>query len=219
MTSTSPWADDLHLALEPQLDDLRSPAGRVPATGFGHHVVHRRENLLRDLVETQRRRIPGDVGRRAHQRLAKSPHQFAAERAAVALGSVRESQRDAYAHGPVFCDHVGGEVLGSRIDDGHGRVVHLHEVDCHRGDFTHIFRDHVEVRGQHYQGLCPRPVLYCENFLHGLFVAGVAAYAPDRVGGVEYDSAVAQHGHGLVDYLPDVHHKLSLSNNLPRFLQ
>ena len=79
------------------------------------------------------------------------------------------------------------------IDDRHRLVIDLHELHGHGRDLPHVLRDHVQVGGQEDQRLGLAPPLDGEDLRDGFGVRGVAAQAPDGVGGIQ-DGAAGPEG-------------------------
>ena len=151
-------------------------------------------DLLRDFAEAGGRRLAGDVRGCGHDRPAELERKVAAE----------IEQRDAHAHGTVLRDGVPGEVptvaglpfhagLRVRINDRHRLVIDLHEVHRHGRNLPHVFRDHIQVGGEEDQRLGLAPPLDGIDLRHGFGVRGVAAQAPDGVGGIQ-DRAAGPEG-------------------------
>ena len=138
--------------------------------------------------------LNGDVRGCGHDRPAELERKVAAE----------IEQRDAHAHGTVLRDGVPGEVptvaglpfhagLRVRINDRHRLVIDLHEVHRHGRNLPHVFRDHIQVGGEEDQRLGLAPPLDGIDLRHGFGVRGVAAQAPDGVGGIQ-DRAAGPEG-------------------------
>lgn len=102
-----------------------------------------------------------------------------------------------YAYAAVVGEEVGGETAAVVVDDGEGRVGAVDELPRNVGDVLHMLFEASLGINEADEGLGVHALLYLIDAAHGFGIAGVAAEAPDGIGGVEDDSSFFHYAHGF----------------------
>ena len=156
--------------------------GLVLLTAREAHVVHAVEQLLADVAIVLRGRLATDVGARGDEGFLETIAQLVRERLL----------RDAQGYRTIGGYEVWREIHRSVEDDGgwfHGQVE---QVPCHRRHVADVALEARVAVDKADEGLGVVTVLNLVNFCHGFGVGGVAADAPNRVGGVKNHAAIPQ---------------------------
>lgn len=165
-------------------------AGSVALAGEAD-VIDGILNLVGDVGEGLGRGLTADVGRGGDDSLLEAVAELLRER----LGG------DAESYTTVLCQEIGSEIDSLVENDCSGLGSKVDDVPRHIGDVADIALQASRTIDQADEGFAVLALFDFKDLLDGLGVGGIAANAPDGVGGVQNGAALSQHFDGRADIL------------------
>ncbi len=181
-------SDDLYFAAHAEFDDGGGGGGGAVVAAVVHDIIDGVAYFGGDFAVVAGRGGAAEVGGGGDEGAVKG----------VEEGGGEGFAGDADAYGSVVRDEGRGEAAGVGVDDGGGFVGNVDEVEGDVGDVG-VGGDFTGVVKEDEHGFAVVAAFEGVDAADGVFVGGVAADAPDGVGGVEDDTAGAQDVARLAD--------------------
>ena len=102
-------------------------------------------------------------------------------------------ERNSDTHTAVFRHSVRRKQLSFGIDDGHWRIVHLHQIYRDRRNLSDIPRHHVKIGSEKHQGLGFGTAFYLIHLRHSFLIGSITPDSPHGIRRIKQDSAGLQY--------------------------
>ena len=147
------------------------------------------------VVEIGRSGLARKIGRGAYNRFSENADKL----------SAKVGIRYPYAYAAVRSHKVRGQIAGLGVYHRGWTFVRRHIFFQFGVDVADILPHLMEILAQNKHTLAMVAMFYAVHFFYGLGVGGIAAYAPDGVGGIKDDPSPTKHFGGFLQYLLFVH--------------